>query len=101
MTAQELNNLSFKFFRYFARMECALKQAGYFSKKKGYVSPDWGTFADDIDGQLHADANKRTIHAIRYYTANPPGIEGADKATNRVIFVDAPVHANPTREIIE
>lgn len=69
----ELDKLAFQFFKTFARIEYALKAAGYRrTDKRAGLQADWGRFADSVHAVFSVPQSDRLKAAIRYLTDQPP-----------------------------
>jgi hypothetical protein len=62
---------AWSFFRTFARLEYALKAAG-FHCGEGDANANWTTFAKSIEGRFHEVQEQTFLAAIEYYRAHPP-----------------------------
>jgi hypothetical protein len=68
---EELEVLSNRLFKTFARCEYALKAAG-FHKGDGAAEPDWRTFAGSIRDVLEKPEDAKLKAAIAYMMEEPP-----------------------------
>lgn len=70
----ELDNLSFQFFRMFARAEYALKAAGFLTNLNGRAEANWTAFAATIDPSFPAAEASDTAlaKAVAYLLNHPP-----------------------------
>ena len=66
-----LDELATRLFREFARLEYALKAAG-FHNGDGRAEPNWRNFAMSIEGTFANLRSKSTRQAIDYILAHPP-----------------------------
>lgn len=66
---EDLEKLSVELFRKFARMEYALKAAG-FHNGEGKAEPNWDKFACTVQGMLEHD--EKAAEAIKYMKGQPP-----------------------------
>lgn len=66
-----LTRLTAEFFRTFARMEYALKAAGY-HRGEGDANPDWQRFAVTVEGAVANPDDRRLRAAIDYISQRPP-----------------------------
>lgn len=71
MKEDELNLLANEFFRMFARMEYALKSAG-FHNGEGRAEADWGAFALSIEQHLQDPQSDEVREAKAYLLTRPP-----------------------------
>jgi hypothetical protein len=67
--SRDLDELAFKLFHKFARIEYALKAAG-FHYGEGEAKPNWDKFASSVNGALERDS--AITEAIEYMIKNPP-----------------------------
>ncbi|MGB3724795.1 MAG: hypothetical protein WA981_03435 [Glaciecola sp.] len=49
---QELDQISFRFFKLFARYESSLKERGFFVCKKANIIVDWDRFSNEVIGRM-------------------------------------------------
>lgn len=73
-TSTDLTALSFQFFTEFARMEYALKAAGYLRRSDGNAEASWMKFADAVADDFERE---RQVHepldiAVREFLESPP-----------------------------
>lgn len=66
-----LNELGFKMFQTFARMEYALKAAGY-HQGDGDAKANWDRLGQECDDALNSSAKPEVQQAIQYILNNPP-----------------------------
>ncbi len=66
---KDIDEIAIELFRRFARMEYALKAAG-FHNGEGKAEANWDKFAVSIRGRL--EINPRIADAVKYMTENPP-----------------------------
>lgn len=67
----ELERLAQKMFRQFARMEYALKAAGYLCKEPN-AKADWASYAETIDDAMSDPRRKEVTIAINFLMTHPP-----------------------------
>ncbi len=93
--SSELDQLAVELFKKFARIEYALKAAG-FNNGEGDAKPNWDKFASVIDGVLEKDTSITT--SIKYMSENPPKKQVIRKG---LLEWETPNHhANKTHEIL-
>lgn len=69
----EIDNISFRFFRLFAHYEWALKQMGYGkAARNGTAEANWDKFAKDFGGALMESEDQHVVEAREYILAIPP-----------------------------
>lgn len=72
MTEEELDQLSFRLFKTFARCEYALKAGEFRKGTANRVEADWTSFADTVAGILDAEDGTPLAEAIEYIREHPP-----------------------------
>ena len=92
----DLDRVGLELFWSFARVEGALKAAGFLKKLNGPAEADWDRFAQSITGALEADSRLAT--AIAYMRQHPPMKQMARNGQLR--FERAAVNGNSTQELI-
>ncbi|WP_207774702.1 hypothetical protein [Sphingosinicella sp. YJ22] len=70
----ELDEIAHRMFRQFARMEYALKAAGYLKREDGRAEANWSAFAADIDEGLRNAfiEDAEVFAAVAYIGLKPP-----------------------------
>ena len=69
----DLNALSFRFFKLFAQYEYALKAMGYGAAgRNGQAEADWDRFANDIGAAIMTVQDEPVVEARRYILDSPP-----------------------------
>ncbi|GGA81331.1 hypothetical protein GCM10011369_24110 [Neiella marina] len=68
---EQMDELSFTFFKLFSRMEYALKAAS-FNNGDGNANANWTAFAGHIDAAFQALDDSSLKEAIEYILKNPP-----------------------------
>lgn len=69
---QELDQLSFRFFKLFARYESSLKERDFFTSNRGKLIVDWDRFANEVIGPDFLENLGDNRHAAEYILENPP-----------------------------
>lgn len=72
MTEEELDQLSFRLFKTFARCEYALKAAGFRVGDHRRVDPDWTAFAQAIPNTFDPPNSEALTLALAYMQERPP-----------------------------
>lgn len=72
MTEEELDQMSFRLFKTFARCEYALKAAGFRVGDHRRVDPDWTSFAQAIPNTFDAPNSEALTRALAYIQERPP-----------------------------
>lgn len=92
----DIDQLAFKLFKKFARIEYALKAAG-FHHGEGEAKPNWDSFASSVSGKLENDP--AISAAIEYMSKRPPKKQVIQ---NSLIKWEYPPHnTNITHEILQ
>ncbi|WP_394143214.1 hypothetical protein [Vibrio atypicus] len=68
---ENLEKLSFDFFKLFSRLEYALKVTG-FNTGDGNANANWGEFSLNIDALFFSSENQELKKSYNYVLANPP-----------------------------
>jgi hypothetical protein len=94
--SRNLDDLAVELFQKFARIEYALKAAG-FHCGEGAAKPNWDKFASSVNGVLVNDS--AITEAIEYMSKNPPKKQ---MIRNQLLVWEAPTpNTNRTLEIIQ
>jgi len=73
MNSQQLDQLSYRFFKLFAQYEYALKAMGYGrAGKSDAAEPDWDRFANEIGVALTQSQDQAVVEARTYLLEQPP-----------------------------
>lgn len=93
-----LDALAGSLFFEFARMEYALKAAGYLRWPDGDAEPDWTRFAVGIENEFSAllDSDASLRDAVEGFTAKPPRKQVVHNG--QLGWADAPVVGGPTTD---
>jgi len=70
--SQADRNLTYEFLTFFARMEFALKHAGYLKANPDRAEPDWTGYAHTLDGTFKGRLSAEFQQALRYLDEHPP-----------------------------
>ena len=93
--SSELDQLAVELFKKFARIEYALKAAG-FHYGEGDAKPNWDMFASSIDGVLEKDTS--ITMSIKYMSESPPKKQVIRK--DLLEWETPKHHTNKTHEIL-
>lgn len=86
---QELDQLSFRFFKLFARYESSLKERDFFISNKGRLIVDWDRFANDVIGSAFLEKLGNNRHAAEYILENPPKKQSVNEQ-GKIVWVEVP-----------
>jgi hypothetical protein len=70
--SQADRDLTYEFLTFFARMEFALKHAGYVKDDPGRAEPDWNCWARTLSGRFKDRVTPDFQEALRYFDEHPP-----------------------------
>lgn len=68
----ELENLGFKFFKIFSRLEYALKYNGKIQQNTSEVKPNWHYFNTTLNAIIDSEQDTVVKEAIEFISNNPP-----------------------------
>ena len=68
----DLETLSFKFFKTFSRLEYALKQSGKIQPNTCDAQPNWNHFNDKLNAVIESEEDRFLAEAIEFISTNPP-----------------------------
>jgi hypothetical protein len=94
-TQRNIEELAHELFRTFARVEYALKAAG-FHCGEGDAKANWNSFAQSVRGVLENDSD--IADAVAYMTASPPKKQVV--RNGRLEWANPPVDGNKTHELL-
>ena len=92
-TDPDLHELASQFFRTFARMEYALKAAGYLTTMRGNdAQPDWNRFAKEVQTVIEEPQDPDVADAVAYILKHPPKKQVV--VNNKLEWDDTPPQTN-------
>jgi hypothetical protein len=86
---RNLDNLSFRFFKMFARYESTLKERGFFRASHGRIDVDWDRFANEVAGPNYKQTLGDINAAVEYILQEPPMRQTTNDEGN-IIWVEVP-----------
>ncbi|MDD1795733.1 hypothetical protein LRP50_21670 [Enterovibrio sp. ZSDZ42] len=92
-----LDRLSFDFFKLFSRMEYALKAAS-FHRGEGTAPPDWTKFSQDIDAKFQAIKNEKLDECRQYILAHPPKKQVIRE--EKIVWSDTPPRSENNTDLL-
>lgn len=95
----EFENLVFEFFRRFARMEYALKSAGFHKRNRGYVQADWERFAKSIEKDFTAKSVGGSVsESIKSILSDPP--KKQDLNGEKLVYVQSLANGSDCEKVL-
>ncbi|MES2049972.1 MAG: hypothetical protein V4447_16350 [Pseudomonadota bacterium] len=86
---QELDQLSFRFFKLFARYESSLKEKDFFTLTKGKLTVDRDRFANEVIGSAFLEKLDNNRHAAEYILENPPKKQSVNEH-GKIVWPEVP-----------
>ena len=88
--SQDLDELSFKFFKIFAQYESSLKDKGFFQKgNSGSILVDWDKFVNEKIGSNFMEILGEETDSAEYILQYPP-MKQTVNGENKIIWVEVP-----------